>query len=114
MMCDALHPSKSIMILCFRGATHQNAAVRCTTAKLLNEVVFRIGCDKVFNMHKEIRDRLIMVGANLLMEGSLETRNHTKEIFRQLSIHSHYQKVLLDVIPANIYRNIEKSLKSIR
>ena len=113
-MCDALHPSKVILILSYRGATHQNAAVRCTTAKLLNELVFRIGCDKVFNMHREIRDRLILTGANFLMEGSLETRNHTKELFKQLSIHSHYQKILLDVIPSNVYRNIEKALKSIR
>lgn len=113
MMCDALHPSKSIMILAFRGAAHQNAAVRCTTAKLLNELVFRIGCDKVFNLHKEVRDRFILTGANLLMEGSLETRSHTKEIFKQLSLHSHYHKTLLDVIPSNVYRNIEKTLKSI-
>lgn len=112
-MCDALHPSKVILILTFRGASHPNAAVRCTTAKLLNQLVFRIGCDKVFNLHKDIRDRLILTGANLLMEGSLETRNHTKQLFKQLSIHSHYQKLLLDVIPSNIYRNIEKALKSI-
>lgn len=113
-MCDALHPSKVILILTFRGAAHQNAVVRCTTAKLLNQLVFRIGCDKVYNMHKDIRDRLIVTGANLLMEGSLETRNYTKSIFKQLSIHSQYQKLLLDVIPSNIYRNIEKALKSIR
>jgi hypothetical protein len=113
-MCDALHPSKVILILTFRGANHQNAAVRCTTAKLLNQLVFRIGCDKVFNLHKEIRDRLILTIANLLMEGSLETRNYTKELFKQLSLHSHYQKLILDVIPANVYRNIEKALKSIR
>lgn len=113
-MCDALPPGKVILILTFRGANHQNAAVRCTSAKLLNQVVFRIGCDKVFNMHREIRDRLILTGANLLMEGSLETRNYTKELFKQLSIHSHYQKLLLDVIPNNVYRNIEKALKSIQ
>lgn len=113
-MCDALPPSKVILILTYRGANHQNAAVRCTTAKLLNQLVFRIGCDKVFNMHKDIRDRLILTGSSLLMEGSLETRNYTKDLFKQLSIHSHYQKLLLEVIPSNVYRNIEKSLKSIR
>ena len=113
LMTDALNPTKSVIILTSRGANHQNAAVRCTAAKLLNELVFRIGCDKVFNMHREVRDRLILTGAKLLMEGSLETRNYTKELFKQLSIHSHYQKLLLDVIPPNIYRNIEKSLKSI-
>lgn len=112
-MCDALQPTKVVQILTTRGATHQNAVVRCTTAKLLNQLVFRIGCDKVFNLHKDIRDRLILTGANMLMEGSLVTRNYTKEFFKQLSVHSHYQKLLLDVIPANIYRNIEKSLKSI-
>lgn len=113
-MCDALYPSKVILILTSRGANHQNAAVRCTTARLLNQLIFRIGCDKVFNLQKEVRDKLILTGANLLMEGSLETRNYTKDLFKQLSIHSHYQKLLLDVIPANVYRNIEKSLKSIR
>jgi hypothetical protein len=113
-MCDAMQPSKVILMLAFRGASHQNAAVRCSTAKLLNQLIFRIGCDKIFSLHKDIRDRLILTAAHLLMEGSLETRNHTKEIFKQLSIHSHYQKMLLEVIPANVYRNIEKSLKSIR
>lgn len=113
-MCDALPPSKVILILTFRGASHQNAAVRCSTAKLLNQLVFRVGCDKVFNLHKDLRDRLILTGANLLMEGSLETRNYTKELFRQLSIHGHYHKLLLEVIPSNVYRNIEKTLKSIR
>ncbi len=102
------------MILSFRGATHPNAAVKCATAKLLNELVFRIGCDRIYSLHKEVRDRFILTGANLLMEGSLETRNHTKQIFKQLSVHSHYQKILLDVIPGNIYRNIEKALKTIR
>lgn len=113
-MCDMMQPIKVVMMLTFRGATHQHGAVRCSTAKLLNHLIFRIGCDKIYSLQKDIRDRLILTAANLLMEGSLETRNHTKEIFRQLSMHSYYQRVLLEVIPPNTYRNIEKSLKSIR
>lgn len=112
-MCEMLPPSKVIAILTFRGAIHQNAAVRCTTSKLLNQLVHRVGCDRVFGMKEDIRDKLIMTAANLLMEGSLDTRNYTKDIFRQLSGHPAYSKLLLEVIPPNVYRNIEKSLKSI-
>ena len=112
-MCEMLLPSKVIAILTFRGAIHQNAAVRCTTAKLLNQLVHRVGCERVFNMKEDIRDKLIVTCANLLTEGSLETRNYTKDIFRQLSIHPAYPKLLLEVIPANVYRNIQKTLKSI-
>lgn len=113
-MVDYLHPNKVIIILTFRGATHQNAIVRCTTAKLLDKLVFRIGCDKVFSLQKDLRDKIILTAANFLMEGSLETRNYTKDLFKKLSLHHNYQKTLLEVIPHSLYRNIEKSLKSIR
>ena len=112
-MCEMLPPSKVIAILTFRGAIHQNAAVRCTTSKLLNQLVHRVGCDRVFGMKEDIRDKLILTAGNLLMEGSLDTRNYTKDIFRQLSTHPAYSKLLLEVIPPSTYRNIEKSLKSI-
>lgn len=113
-MCDHLSPTKVINIISFRGAVHPNAIVRTTTAKLFNRLVSRIGCDKVFSMNKEFRDKLILNGANLLQEGSLDTRNYTKDMFKQLSMHNSFNKVLLDVIPARTYRNIEKTLKNIR
>lgn len=113
-MCEYMHPTKVIYILIFRGATHQNAIVRCTTAKMLDRLVYRMGCEKVFALPRDVRDKLILTAAQFLMEGSLETRNYTKDLFKKLSVHPNYQKVLLDIIPNNLYRNIEKSLKSIR
>lgn len=113
-MCEYMHPTKVIYILIFRGAAHQNAIVRCTAAKMLDKLVYRMGCEKVFALPKDVRDKLILTAAQFLMEGSLETRNYTKDLFKKLSMHPNYQKVLLDVIPNNLYRNIEKSLKSIR
>lgn len=114
MMCDNLTTSKVIHILSSRGATHLNAVVRTSTAKLLNRLVSRLGCDKVFTMNKECRDKIIVNCANLLMEGSLETRNYAKDIFRQLSAHGSYNKVIFEVIPQRTYRNIEKTLKTIK
>ncbi|XP_058454104.1 uncharacterized protein LOC131432070 [Malaya genurostris] len=113
-MCENLSHPKVIHIISTKGATHQNAVVRTTAAKLLDRIIRQIGPDKVFSLPKESRDKLVLTGAQLLLEGSLETRNYTKSMFKQLSDHPNYNKVLLEVIPSRIYRNIEKALKSIR
>ncbi|XP_052897940.1 uncharacterized protein LOC128304752 [Anopheles moucheti] len=113
-MCDNVSIPKVVHIISFKGATHQNAVVRTTASKLLNKIVLQLGSEKVFALPKETRDKLILTGAHLLLEGSLETRNYTKSMFKQLSDHSNYSKVLLEVIPPRTYRNIEKTLNSIR
>uniref|UniRef100_A0A182W7V3 TOG domain-containing protein n=1 Tax=Anopheles minimus TaxID=112268 RepID=A0A182W7V3_9DIPT len=113
-MCDNVSIPKVVHIISFKGATHQNAVVRTTASKLLNKIVLQLGSEKIFALPKETRDKLILTGAHLLMEGSLETRNYTKSMFKQLSDHPNYSKVLLEVIPPRTYRNIEKTLNSIR
>lgn len=113
-MCDNLPAIKVIQMLLTRGATHPNAIVRTAAANLCSRVVSRLGCDKIFTMNREYRDKLILAGANFLMEGSLDTRNNAKALFKQLSIHPQYNRTLLEVIPPRIYRNIEKALRSIK
>ncbi|XP_073825968.1 uncharacterized protein [Musca autumnalis] len=113
-MCDNLSPGKILNILTSKGAQHQNALVRTTTAKLLNRLVERLGCDKIYTMPRDHREKFFVTGANLLLEGSLETRSYAKTLFRMLSEHGNYQRMLLEIIPPRTYRNIEKTLKSIR
>ncbi|XP_062705037.1 uncharacterized protein LOC109411760 isoform X3 [Aedes albopictus] len=113
-MCENLSNHKVIHIISFKGATHQNAVVRTTAAKLLDKIVRQLGPDKVFALPKESREKLVLTGGQLLLEGSLDTRNYIKSMFKQLSEHPNYNKVLLEVIPPRTYRNIEKSLKSIK
>lgn len=113
-MCDNLSPGKILNILTSRGAQHQNALVRTTTAKLLNRLAERLGLDKIYTMPRDHREKFFITGANLLLEGSLETRSYAKTLFRMLSEHGHYQRMLLEIIPPRTYRNIEKTLKSIR
>ncbi|XP_011291192.1 uncharacterized protein LOC101891275 [Musca domestica] len=113
-MCDNLSPGKILNILTSRGAQHQNALVRTTTAKLLNRLAERLGLDKIYTMPRDHREKFFITCANLLLEGSLETRSYAKTLFRMLSEHGHYQRMLLEIIPPRTYRNIEKTLKSIR
>lgn len=113
-MCDNLSAFKVIQLTLGRGATHQNSVVRTTTANLCSRIVGRFGCEKIFAMNREFRDKLILAGANFLMEGSLDTRNNAKALFKQLSVHPQYNRTLLEVIPPQIYRNIEKALRSIK
>uniref|UniRef100_A0A182NE41 TOG domain-containing protein n=1 Tax=Anopheles dirus TaxID=7168 RepID=A0A182NE41_9DIPT len=98
-MCDNVSIPKVVHIISFKGATHQNAVVRTTAAKLLNKIVQQLGCEKVFALPKETRDKLILTGAHLLLEGSLETRNYTKSVFKQLSDHPNYSKSSETTIP---------------
>lgn len=112
-MVDHVQPAKVLNILTSKGAQHQNAVVRTTTAKLMFRLVERLGCDRIYSMGRESRDKFFMVGANLLLEGSLETRSYAKSLFRALSEHGSYQRLLLEVIPPRVYRNVEKTLRSI-
>lgn len=112
-MVDHVQPLKVLNILTTKGAQHQNALVRTTTAKLLFRLVERLGSERVYSMARENRDKFFMVGANLLLEGSLETRSYAKSIFRALSEHASYQRMLLEVIPPRTYRNVEKTLRGI-
>ncbi|XP_065357007.1 uncharacterized protein LOC135951310 [Calliphora vicina] len=113
-MCDNLTPAKILNILTNKGAQHPNALVRTTAAKLLNRLVERLSSDKIYTMPRDQRDKFFVTGANLLLEGSLETRSYAKSLFKLLSGHPSYPRLLLEVIPARTYRNIEKTLKSIR
>lgn len=113
-MCDNLTPTKVIQVILTRGATHQNAIVRTATANLCSRIVSRLGYEKVFSMSRDYRDKLIIAGGNFLMEGSLDTRNHAKAFFKQLSPHPQYNRIIKEVIPQRIYQNIEKALRSIK
>lgn len=112
-MVDHMQPPKVLNILTTKGAQHQNALVRTTTAKLLFRLVERLGSERVYSMARENRDKFFIVGANLLLEGSLETRSYAKSMFRALSEHASYQRMLLEVIPPRTYRNVEKTLRGI-
>ncbi|XP_043652501.1 uncharacterized protein LOC122619557 isoform X1 [Drosophila teissieri] len=112
-MVDHAQPQKILNILATKGAQHQNALVRTTSAKLLFRLAERLGSDRIYAMGRESRDKFFVVGANLLLEGSLETRSYAKSLFRALSEHHNYQRLLLEVIPPRTYRNVEKTLRSI-
>lgn len=113
-MCDSITPQKSISILLMRGTVHQNAIVRCTSARLLANITKNSGHDKIFSIQKDLRDRLFQSGADLLTEGSLETRGHAKQLFKVLSQNNHFIKTMREVIPSSKYRNIEKTLNALR
>lgn len=113
-MIKNLTPTKVVQIICTKGAKHQNAIVRTTSARLILDLTKNLGCDNFFNLNKDCRDKLILTGASLLCEGSLETRKYTREFFKQLHNHSNYNKTLVEVIPPKTFRNIEKTLKSIK
>lgn len=113
-MVDNMPPQKTIQAVVTRGVSHPNAIVRTASAILCNRIIDRLGADKVFSMHRDSRDKLILSGANFMMEGSLETRNHAKLMFRKLAAHPAYARTILEVIPPRTYRNIEKTLKTIK
>lgn len=73
-ICTNIHPHRAINLLATKGAVHQNAVVKCTTARLISEMVQRLGYARIFGLPHELRDRVVLTSANLLTEGSLETR----------------------------------------
>uniref|UniRef100_A0A182SXF6 TOG domain-containing protein n=1 Tax=Anopheles maculatus TaxID=74869 RepID=A0A182SXF6_9DIPT len=93
-MCDNVSIPKVVHIISFKGATHQNAVVRTTAAKLLNKIVQQLGSEKVFALPKDTRDKLILTGAHLLLEGSLETRDPDDRRLRKVELEVLIPKIM--------------------
>ncbi|XP_043259645.1 uncharacterized protein LOC122401523 isoform X1 [Colletes gigas] len=112
-MTEYLPPHKTIGVIVQRGASHQNAIVRATTARLLASIVDRIGPEHTMMLPKDVKDKLLNTGARLLIDGNLDARNHTKRMFRCLMIYEGFQKALTDAVPETTLRHIEKTLKTL-
>ncbi|XP_066600405.1 TOG array regulator of axonemal microtubules protein 1 isoform X2 [Prorops nasuta] len=112
-MVQHLPAHKTVSIIVLRGASHQNAIVRAATARLLCGIVERFGPEHAMSLPRDSRDKLLSSGARLLMDGSLDARNHAKKMFRRLVCCDGFKRCLLDAVPETTLRHIEKTLKSL-
>ncbi|KAF5287593.1 hypothetical protein FQA39_LY15870 [Lamprigera yunnana] len=113
-MCLHMAPPRIVSIVTTRGGGHQNAIVRCTAARLLGSLTNRLGAEKVFQLPKDTRDKILLTGANMLMEGNLDTRKHAKMMFGNLIGHSQFHKAMTEAVPVCTIRHIQKTLKSLQ
>ncbi|CAH1184100.1 unnamed protein product [Phyllotreta striolata] len=113
-MCEHLPISRVVAVITSRGCTHQNSIVRAASIRLITDLVKRHGSDKIFQMNKDVRDKIILAGANSLADGSVEARSHGKEMLSHLMVHPMFHKTLLEVVPQSTLRHIAKTLNSIK
>lgn len=64
-----------VQVLSLRGVHHHNGIVRCATARLLAGLVTRLGHERFFSLPRDTRDKVLRAGAEMLTEGSLDTRS---------------------------------------
>ncbi|XP_044576396.1 uncharacterized protein LOC123259773 isoform X2 [Cotesia glomerata] len=112
-MIEHLPPHRTISVIIYRGASHQNAIVRASTSRLLASVVERMGPDAAMTLPRDVREKLLSSGAKLLMDANLDARNHAKMMFKQLSRCEGFRKALKDSVPDTTLRHIDKILRSL-
>ncbi|XP_014468480.1 PREDICTED: uncharacterized protein LOC106741218 [Dinoponera quadriceps] len=112
-MVQHLPPHKTIGTIVLKGASHQNAIVRATTARLLSDIIDRIGPDHVMILPRDVKDKLLNTGAKLLMDGNLDARNHAKRMFKRLTRCEGFRKALTDAVPETTLRHIDKTMKTL-
>ncbi|KAK0177770.1 hypothetical protein PV328_001784 [Microctonus aethiopoides] len=112
-MVEHLPPHRTIAVIVYRGASHQNPIVRATSARLLCSVVDRIGPSLAMTLPRDAREKLLNSGAKLLMDGNLDARNHAKTLFKRLSRCEGFRKALTDSVPEATLRHIDKTLRSL-
>jgi hypothetical protein len=61
-------------IVLFFKFRHQNAVVRGATSRLMMVLCSRLGHEKTLALPREARTSLLLTGAKMLTEGSLDTR----------------------------------------
>ncbi|KAK3929917.1 TOG array regulator of axonemal microtubules protein 2 [Frankliniella fusca] len=111
-MTDNITPSKAVSAIVHKGCRHQNAVVRAAGARLLARLVDKLGVERIMSQPRETRDLLLLTSARLLMEGSLETRSYTKSSLKNLAQDHRLNSILVEIVPSNVMRSIDKTLKS--
>ncbi|XP_052124363.1 TOG array regulator of axonemal microtubules protein 2-like [Frankliniella occidentalis] len=111
-MTDNITPSKAVSAIVHKGCRHQNAVVRAAGARLLARLVEKLGVERIMSQPRETRDLLLLTSARLLMEGSLETRSYTKSSLKNLAQDHRLSSILVEIVPSNVMRSIDKTLKS--
>ncbi|XP_050722569.1 TOG array regulator of axonemal microtubules protein 2-like [Eriocheir sinensis] len=112
-MVENITPSKAIPAIIQEGLNHRNPAVRTTVARLLAYQVERLGPSRVLSGQKDITDRILVATAKLAQEGSLETRQHAKQVFQQLIRQGQFDAVLKKHVSPNDIKNIQKILDNL-
>ncbi|KAB0791085.1 hypothetical protein PPYR_02885 [Photinus pyralis] len=113
-MCLHMAAPRVVSIITTKGAVHQNAIVRCAAARLLCSLTNRLGAEKTFQLPRDTRDKILHTGANMLMEGNLDTRKHAKMMFTNLLGHSQFNKAMMEAVPPCTMRHIQKTLRSLQ
>ncbi|XP_069682926.1 uncharacterized protein [Periplaneta americana] len=113
-MVEVISPPRAVSVIVGKGASHQNAIVRTSSARLLVNLVSKVGVEKVMTYPGDMRDKILITGSNLLTEGSLDTRCFAKQLFRMLSTYPTFSSVMAEVIPSHVLRNISKTLQSLK
>ncbi|XP_019761282.2 uncharacterized protein LOC109538479 [Dendroctonus ponderosae] len=114
VMCEHLPTHRVIPVVAARGCAHPNSVVRAASVRLLGDLVRRLGAERVFCMPKELRDKLLLAGANALADGNVEARSHGKSMLKHLVEHPNFQRNLREAVPQNILRHISKVLATIK
>nr|CAD7442248.1 unnamed protein product [Timema bartmani] len=144
-MLEVISTPRAIAAIVAKGVNHQHAIVRTAAARLLVSLVSKLGTEKIMTLPRESRDKILVSGANLLMEGSLDTRKnlevpeiepgtsgsvarnsdhqitevvvltcYAKQLFRQLSSYPNFTRIITEVVPAPVLRNISKTLQNLK
>ncbi|KAJ8874786.1 hypothetical protein PR048_022675 [Dryococelus australis] len=113
-MVDAISTNRAVTAICSKGASHQHALVRTAAARLLAGIVTRLGAERTMSLPRDTRDKILVTGASLLTEGSLDTRCFAKQMFRVLATQPSFFYVMTEVVPAPVMRNIGKILQALK
>ncbi|XP_018331812.1 uncharacterized protein LOC108741488 [Agrilus planipennis] len=105
-MCSNLPPTRVIAVILNKGVCHHNPIVRCESARLLNQISQTLGHEKVFQLPKDTRDKLLKTAANFLGEGNYETRQHTQKLLLYLCQHKQFWKTVVSTLSPTHVRAI--------
>ena len=114
-MCENVSVFRALQSVIQGGVGHKSVAVRAEVARLMDMMVSspRLGCARVMGCSRECQELILVNGAKMLTDGSLEVRTHTKHLFAELMKHEKFEALLRDTLKEHERNGIKKALDSI-
>ncbi|XP_059088939.1 TOG array regulator of axonemal microtubules protein 1-like [Tigriopus californicus] len=105
---------KAVMSLIKAGVSHKSTVARTTLARLLAEMVEKLGQEAVMNEASTLEE-LLDAGIQLILDGSVDTRTEIKRMFKVLINHPSFETALEKYVKSKRDLNhARKALNSLR
>lgn len=113
VMAENVSVCRAVTAVYLLGRDSKNAVIRTNIARIMDSVITRLGAERFMGSSDELQECVVRGGAKLLVDGSLDVRQHAKHMWSELNQHGNTGKLVERLLVNPELRDIQKILDNL-